>query len=64
MKAKVCLVGEAAVGKASLTRRYVLDQYDDRYEAETFFQRPPSNRTWTVEPAVAVPVTIRSPATR
>ncbi len=32
MKAKVCLVGEAAVGKTSLIRRYVLDQYDDRYE--------------------------------
>src|SRR6266704_2144564 len=32
MKAKVWLVGEAAVGKTSLIRRYVLDQYDDRYE--------------------------------
>lgn len=31
MKAKVCLVGEAAVGKTSLVRRFVLDQFDDRY---------------------------------
>ncbi|OGS51290.1 MAG: hypothetical protein A3K65_06110 [Euryarchaeota archaeon RBG_16_68_12] len=33
MKAKVCLVGEAAVGKTSLIRRYVLDQFDDSYLA-------------------------------
>ena len=31
LKAKVCLVGEAAVGKTSLIRRYVLDVFDDRY---------------------------------
>ncbi|OGS46411.1 MAG: hypothetical protein A3K66_04300 [Euryarchaeota archaeon RBG_16_67_27] len=31
MKTKVCLVGEAAVGKTSLVRRYVLDEFDDRY---------------------------------
>ena len=31
LKAKVCLVGEAAVGKTSLIRRYVLDEFDDRY---------------------------------
>jgi small GTP-binding protein len=31
MKAKVCLVGERAVGKTSLVRRYVLDEFDDRY---------------------------------
>ena len=31
MKTKVCLVGEAAVGKTSLIRRYVEDQFDDRY---------------------------------
>ena len=31
VKAKVCLVGEAAVGKTSLIRRYVLDEFDDRY---------------------------------
>lgn len=31
MKVKVCVVGEQAVGKTSLIRRYVLDQFDDRY---------------------------------
>ncbi len=31
LKVKVCLVGESVVGKTSLIRRLVLDQYDDRY---------------------------------
>lgn len=31
LKAKVCLVGDAAVGKTSLIRRAVLDQFDDAY---------------------------------
>lgn len=31
--AKICLFGEASVGKTSLIRRFVLDQYDDRYLA-------------------------------
>lgn len=31
LKSKVCLVGEKAVGKTSLVRRYVLDMFDDRY---------------------------------
>jgi small GTP-binding protein len=31
MKVKICLVGEGAVGKTSLIRRYVLDEFDDRY---------------------------------
>lgn len=31
MKMKVCLVGEAAVGKTSLIRRFVHDDFDDRY---------------------------------
>ncbi|MFQ6106447.1 MAG: Rab family GTPase [Thermoplasmata archaeon] len=30
-KMKVCLVGDKAVGKSSLIRRYVLDQFDDDY---------------------------------
>lgn len=31
LKSKICLVGEKAVGKTSLIRRYVLDQFDDVY---------------------------------
>ncbi len=30
-KAKVCLVGNPAVGKTALVRRYVLNSFDDRY---------------------------------
>src|SRR3990170_1127435 len=32
MKMKICLVGEAAVGKTSLIRRFVLDDLDDWIE--------------------------------
>lgn len=31
LKGKVCLIGEAAVGKTSLVRRYVENAFDDRY---------------------------------
>ena len=31
MKKKVCLLGDAAVGKTSLIRRYVFDMFDDKY---------------------------------
>ncbi len=31
IKMKVCLVGEAAVGKTSLIRRFVHDNFDDKY---------------------------------
>ncbi|MFQ5906918.1 MAG: Rab family GTPase [bacterium] len=31
MKVKICVVGEHAVGKTSLIRRYVYDEFDDRY---------------------------------
>jgi len=33
LKAKICLVGEVAVGKSSLIRRFVLDSFEDRYIA-------------------------------
>jgi small GTP-binding protein len=33
VKAKVCLVGDVAVGKTSLIKRFVLDDFDDRYVA-------------------------------
>lgn len=32
-KLKVCLVGDLGVGKTSLVRRYVIDQFDDKYIA-------------------------------
>jgi small GTP-binding protein len=28
---KICLIGDAAVGKTSLIRRYVFNEYDDKY---------------------------------
>ncbi len=31
LKSKVCLVGEKAVGKTSLVRRYVLNMFDEEY---------------------------------
>ncbi len=33
MKLKICLVGERGVGKTSLARRYVYDEFNDAYEA-------------------------------
>ncbi len=33
VKAKVCLVGDVAVGKTSLIKRYVQESFDDRYVA-------------------------------
>jgi len=33
VKLKICMAGEAMVGKTSLIRRYVLDEYEDRYIA-------------------------------
>ena len=33
VKAKVCLVGKEAVGKTSLIRRYVLDEFDEKYQS-------------------------------
>ncbi len=33
IKLKICMAGEAMVGKTSLIRRYVLQEYDDRYTA-------------------------------
>ncbi|OGS47229.1 MAG: hypothetical protein A3K66_00210 [Euryarchaeota archaeon RBG_16_67_27] len=33
VKAKICLVGDVAVGKTSLIKRFVTDNFDDRYVA-------------------------------
>ena len=33
IKMKICMAGQASVGKTSLIRRYVLDEYEDRYIA-------------------------------
>ena len=33
VRLKICMAGEASVGKTSLIRRYILDEYDDRYIA-------------------------------
>jgi small GTP-binding protein len=33
VRLKICMAGESSVGKTSLIRRYVLDEYDDRYLA-------------------------------
>src|SRR5437870_5538766 len=33
VKVKVCLVGDVAVGKTSLIKRFVQDSFDDRYIA-------------------------------
>jgi small GTP-binding protein len=33
VKVKICLVGDAKVGKTSLVRRYVMDMYSDEYIA-------------------------------
>ena len=31
LKSKICLVGEKAVGKTSLIRRYVLNMFEEQY---------------------------------
>ena len=45
LKAKVCLIGEAAVGKTSLVRRYVEDAFDDRY-ISTLGSRVSLKKVW------------------
>jgi len=53
VKLKICLIGEAAVGKTSLVKRYVFDQFDDTYsitigtkvtKKEIKIQHPADNR--------------------
>lgn len=53
IKAKICLVGEVAVGKTSLIKRYVLDAFEDRYVATvgTKVTKKSLRVTWRGEPA-------------
>jgi len=61
LKAKVCLVGEKAVGKTSLIRRFVLNTFDDRYittigtkvsKKEITVWKPESGLEWSVDMTV------------
>lgn len=45
LKAKICLVGEAAVGKTSLNRRYVENAFEDRY-VSTLGSKVSLKRIW------------------
>jgi small GTP-binding protein len=53
VKAKVCLVGDVAVGKTSLIKRYVQDEFDDRYIATvgTKVTKKSVDATWRGVPA-------------
>src|SRR5437870_11959642 len=54
VKAKVCLVGDVAVGKTSLIRRFVQDEFDDRYIATvgTKVTKKSVDVTWKGAPAM------------
>lgn len=61
IKTKICLVGEAAVGKTSLVRRYVQDEFDDRYittlgakvsKREQVFELPDKSVTYRMDMTV------------
>ena len=45
LKAKICLIGEAAVGKTSLIRRYVENAFDDKY-VSTLGSKVSLKRVW------------------
>ncbi len=58
LKLKICMAGEAMVGKTSLIRRFVLDEYTDRYTAtlgtkitkkELAVEHPTTHRTVDVD---------------
>jgi small GTP-binding protein len=53
VKAKVCLVGDVAVGKTSLIKRFVQDDFDDRYIATvgTKVTKKSVDVTWRGAPA-------------
>lgn len=53
LKAKICLVGEVAVGKSSLIKRYVIDTFEDRYVATvgTKVTKKTMDVAWRGQPA-------------
>jgi small GTP-binding protein len=53
VKAKVCLVGDVAVGKTSVIKRFVQDNFDDRYVATvgTKVTKKTVNVLWKGTPA-------------
>src|SRR3990170_5278969 len=57
LKTKVCLVGEGAVGKPSLIRRYAMDQFDDSYLA-TIAAKVTKQRMELSMPPEGTPVTL------
>src|SRR5207244_11752324 len=59
VKLKICMAGEGAVGKTSLIRGYVLDQYDDRYIA-TLGTKITKKSLTVQDPKRAGPVTVHA----
>ncbi len=47
LKRKVCLVGDAAVGKTSLVTRFVMDQFSDNYITTVGTKVTKKEVTWT-----------------
>lgn len=53
VKAKICLVGDVAVGKTSLIKRFVLESFEDRYVATvgTKVSKKTVQAQWKGQPA-------------
>lgn len=56
-KAKVCLVGNPAVGKTSLVRRYVMNNFDDRY-LTTIGTKVTKKQVHVLDPSQSVDATL------
>ncbi len=48
-KSKICLVGESAVGKTSLIKKYVLDIFDDKYISTIGTKITKKSKTYPIE---------------
>lgn len=57
VKLKICMAGEAMVGKTSLIRRYVLDEYEDRYTA-TLGTKITKRRLTAADPKTGAPLDV------